>query len=131
MKDVNSAITSEPFEQTNKPNLIIWLLNSDERSTGCLFKFLCELILTFSFQRSFGICPHMTQDNQDQLRGKDLLVAYYEVDYHRNPKGSNYWRNRYVSLNSPQGCSFLSTEQWPKQNLNKISFVFSPSSTIF
>lgn len=41
----------------------------------------------------------MTDDNRDQLTGKDLLVAYYDVDYKRNPKGSNYWRNRYSSLN--------------------------------
>lgn len=38
----------------------------------------------------------MTDDNKDQLRGKDLLVAYYDVDYDKNPKGSNYWRNRLV-----------------------------------
>lgn len=40
----------------------------------------------------------MTDDNKDQLKGKDLLVAYYDVDYEKNPKGSNYWRNRYTFL---------------------------------
>lgn len=40
----------------------------------------------------------MTDDNKDQLRGKDLLVAYYDVDYDKNPKGSNYWRNRYGKI---------------------------------
>ena len=45
---------------------------------------------------SFGICPHMTEDNKDLIQGKDLLVAYYDVDYEKNAKGSNYWRNRYV-----------------------------------
>lgn len=44
------------------------------------------------------MCPHMTDDNKDQLKGKDLLVAYYDVDYEKNPKGSNYWRNRYTSV---------------------------------
>ena len=39
----------------------------------------------------------MTEDNKDQLKGKDLLVAYYDVDYEKNPKGSNYWRNRLAS----------------------------------
>lgn len=43
---------------------------------------------------SFGICPHMTEDNKELIQGKDLLVAYYDVDYEKNPKGSNYWRNR-------------------------------------
>ncbi|MBS2599938.1 hypothetical protein KFY57_27930, partial [Salmonella enterica subsp. enterica serovar Typhimurium] len=43
-------------------------------------------------------CPHMTEDNKDQLKGKDLLVAYYDVDYEKNPKGSNYWRNRVMKV---------------------------------
>ncbi|KAL4701647.1 hypothetical protein H8959_015651 [Pygathrix nigripes] len=42
----------------------------------------------------FGICPHMTEDNKDLIQGKDLLIAYYDVDYEKNAKGSNYWRNR-------------------------------------
>ncbi|MEQ2215583.1 hypothetical protein XENOCAPTIV_002940 [Xenoophorus captivus] len=46
----------------------------------------------------FGICPHLTDDNKDQLKGKDLLVAYYDVDYDKNPKGSNYWRNRVMKV---------------------------------
>ena len=40
----------------------------------------------------------MTEDNKDQLSAKDLLVAYFDVDYKRNPKGSNYWRNRWVGV---------------------------------
>lgn len=52
----------------------------------------------FPFYCSFGMCPHMNEDNKDLLRGKDLLVAYYDVDYEKNPKGSNYWRNRLISL---------------------------------
>lgn len=56
---------------------------------------------------SFGFCPHLTEDNRDQLMGKDLLVAYYDVDYERNPKGSNYWRNRLVLLQALRGRSGL------------------------
>lgn len=52
----------------------------------------------FLKENVFGICPHMTEDNKDQLRGKDLLVAYYDVDYEKNPKGSNYWRNRVMKV---------------------------------
>lgn len=53
---------------------------------------------------SFGICPHMTEDNKDLIQGKDLLVAYYDVDYEKNAKGSNYWRNRWEwwGVNQPQ-----------------------------
>lgn len=55
---------------------------------------VAQICILFSSYASFGICPHMTDDNKDQLKGKDLLVAYYDVDYEKNPKGSNYWRNR-------------------------------------
>ncbi|XP_061679111.1 protein disulfide-isomerase A3 [Syngnathoides biaculeatus] len=55
-------------------------------------------IKTFVKDNVFGMCPHMTDDNKDQLRGKDLLVAYYDVDYDKNPKGSNYWRNRVMKV---------------------------------
>lgn len=40
----------------------------------------------------------MTEENKDQLASKDLLVAYFDLDYKLNPKGSNYWRNRLVWL---------------------------------
>lgn len=52
------------------------------------------MLLIICFIGSFGICPHMTEDNKDLIQGKDLLVAYYDVDYEKNAKGSNYWRNR-------------------------------------
>uniref|UniRef100_A0A8C4QKT0 protein disulfide-isomerase n=1 Tax=Eptatretus burgeri TaxID=7764 RepID=A0A8C4QKT0_EPTBU len=46
----------------------------------------------------FGLCPHMTEDNKDRMKGKDLMVAYYDVDYEKNAKGSNYWRNRVMRV---------------------------------
>lgn len=61
-------------------------------------KFTNNKIKRFIQDNIFGICPHMTNDNKDQLRGKDLLVAYYDVDYDKNPKGSNYWRNRVMKV---------------------------------
>lgn len=27
-----------------------------------------------------------------------LVVAYYNVDYQKNPKGTNYWRNRVLKV---------------------------------
>lgn len=68
-------------------NVIEWFLfqtgiNAHYSSFLCLYN--CR----------FGICPHMTPENRDQLRKRDLLTAFYDLDYLRNPKGSNYWRNR-------------------------------------
>ncbi|KAF7657957.1 hypothetical protein LDENG_00019990 [Lucifuga dentata] len=61
-------------------------------------KFTSNKVKRFIQDNVFGICPHMTDDNKDQLKGKDLLVAYYDVDYDKNPKGSNYWRNRVMKV---------------------------------
>uniref|UniRef100_UPI00398E96A9 protein disulfide-isomerase A3-like n=1 Tax=Pristiophorus japonicus TaxID=55135 RepID=UPI00398E96A9 len=61
-------------------------------------KFTSAKIKKFVLDNIYGICPHMTEDNKDQIRGKDLLVAYYDVDYEKNPKGSNYWRNRVMKV---------------------------------
>ncbi|XP_041652276.1 protein disulfide-isomerase A3 [Cheilinus undulatus] len=60
--------------------------------------FTSNKIKKFIQDNIFGICPHMTDDNKDQLRGKDLMVAYFDVDYDKNPKGSNYWRNRVMKV---------------------------------
>ncbi len=56
------------------------------------------LVLLFSILSAFrfGLCPHLTTENRDILRGSDLLTAYYNVDYLRNLKGTNYWRNRWA-----------------------------------
>lgn len=60
------------------------LVKSDEAvSTASLRQFIRDNV--------FGLCPHLTAEN---MRGRDLLVAYYDVDYLRNIKGTNYWRNR-------------------------------------
>ncbi|KAG7457903.1 hypothetical protein MATL_G00232190 [Megalops atlanticus] len=70
-------------------------------STSALRRFIRENI--------FGMCPHLTSENRDRLKGRDLLTAYYEVDYLRNPKGSNYWRNRVMKVASQflsEGLSF-------------------------
>ncbi|XP_047461887.1 protein disulfide isomerase family A, member 8 [Mugil cephalus] len=48
----------------------------------------------------YGLCPHMTLENRDRLRVRDLLTAYYDLDYHHNIRGSNYWRNRVMKVAS-------------------------------
>ncbi|XP_071400813.1 protein disulfide-isomerase A3 [Centroberyx affinis] len=61
-------------------------------------KFTSNKVKKFIQDNIYGMCPHMTDDNKDQMKGKDLLVAYYDVDYDKNPKGSNYWRNRVMKV---------------------------------
>ncbi|XP_071109645.1 protein disulfide-isomerase A3-like [Haliotis cracherodii] len=46
---------------------------------------------------SKGLCGQRKQDNADQFK-KPLFVAYYDVDYVKNIKGTNYWRNRVMKV---------------------------------
>ncbi|XP_033830837.2 protein disulfide isomerase family A, member 8 [Periophthalmus magnuspinnatus] len=57
----------------------------------------------------FGLVPHLTVENMERLRVKDLLTVYYDLDYVHNVRGSNYWRNRVMLVASKfrgRGLSF-------------------------
>jgi len=44
-----------------------------------------------------GLCGHRTTDNAKEFK-MPLVVAYYNVDYAKNTKGTNYWRNRVLKV---------------------------------
>lgn len=68
------------------------VLFKDYLTIGSLRRFIRDHI--------YGLCPHMTVENRDRLRVRDLLTAYYDLDYHHNIRGSNYWRNRVMKVAS-------------------------------
>ncbi|XP_033749423.1 protein disulfide-isomerase A3-like [Pecten maximus] len=45
-----------------------------------------------------GLCGHRTQGNAASFSRRPLIVAYYDVDYVKNIKGTNYWRNRVMKV---------------------------------
>lgn len=52
---------------------------------------------TFIKENYHGLVGHRTQDNYNMFQAP-LLVAYYDVDYTKNAKGTNYWRNRILKV---------------------------------
>ena len=46
---------------------------------------------------SHGLVGHRTVDNAAQFK-QPLAVAYFGVDYVKNTKGTNYWRNRILKV---------------------------------
>jgi len=56
---------------------------------GALSKWIAENI--------HGLCGHRTTDNAKDFK-MPLVVAYYNVDYAKNVKGTNYWRNRVLKV---------------------------------
>jgi protein disulfide isomerase family A protein 3 len=45
-----------------------------------------------------GFAGVRTSFNQKYFNRKPLVIAYYLVDYEKNPKGTNYWRNRIMKV---------------------------------
>ncbi|KAM7152859.1 protein disulfide-isomerase A3 [Macrochelys suwanniensis] len=88
--DGEGVVLFRPQRLANKFEDSALRYTEDKITSGKIKKFIQENI--------FGICPHMTEDNKDLIQGKDLLVAYYDVDYEKNAKGSNYWRNRVMMV---------------------------------
>ncbi|XP_011202174.1 protein disulfide-isomerase A3 [Bactrocera dorsalis] len=52
---------------------------------------------TFVKENFHGLVGHRTQDTIRDFKNP-LIVAYYSVDYVKNPKGTNYWRNRVLKV---------------------------------
>ena len=46
-----------------------------------------------------GLVPHVTQDNFHLLK-RPIIMAYYTLDFKRDPKGAKYWRNRLLKVAS-------------------------------
>uniref|UniRef100_A0A8C9TJD1 Protein disulfide-isomerase n=1 Tax=Scleropages formosus TaxID=113540 RepID=A0A8C9TJD1_SCLFO len=95
---------------------------SDPISVSSLRRFIRDNI--------YGMCPHLTSENKDNLKNRDLVTAYYNVDYLRNPKGSNYWRNRILKVATQfqsRGLSFSVADRQEFQDDLEEDFGISPS----
>ena len=47
---------------------------------------------------SVGLAGIRTQGNLFQFEQKPQVIVYYNLDYVKDPKGSNYWRNRVLKV---------------------------------
>lgn len=46
---------------------------------------------------SHGLVGHRTRDQAADFKHPSI-ITYYSVDYAKNPKGTNYWRNRILKV---------------------------------
>jgi len=56
-----------------------------------------DKIKSFLQSEALGLCGVRNQGNAADF-GKPIFVAYFNIDYEKNPKGSNYWRNRVMKV---------------------------------
>ncbi|XP_073994862.1 disulfide-isomerase A3 [Rhodnius prolixus] len=76
-----------------------------------------------------GLVDHRMRDTVDEFKNP-LIVAYYKVDYERNAKGTNYWRNRIlkVAQNFAQDFTFaISSKDDFQHELNEFGYDYVPS----
>ena len=66
-----------------------------------------------------------TRDNAGEFKNP-LVVAYYTVDYNKNPKGTNYWRNRImkVAKDFPEYTFAISSKDEFQHELNEFGIDF-------
>lgn len=60
-------------------------------------KFTVGLIRNWVKEVAAGLCPIIEPGEQGEL-GFPLVITMYNVDYVRNPKGTQYWRNRVMKV---------------------------------
>uniref|UniRef100_A0A1B6EMG6 Protein disulfide-isomerase n=1 Tax=Cuerna arida TaxID=1464854 RepID=A0A1B6EMG6_9HEMI len=76
-----------------------------------------------------GLVGHRTNDNRADFK-TPLVVAYYAVDYVKNPKGTNYWRNRILKVAREFSKDFnfaVSAKDEFQHELNEYGFDYVPS----
>jgi protein disulfide isomerase family A protein 3 len=84
----NTVVLHRPKRLANK------FESSDVKYSGAADKSSVESWIRDEYH---GLVGHRTTDNTNQF-DKPLIVAYYGVDYVKNPKGTNYWRNRVLAV---------------------------------
>jgi len=70
-----------------------------------------------------GLCGVRTTDNVKDFKNP-LVVAYYGVDYVKNPKGTNYWRNRVLKVGKefPEFSYAVANKDDFQQELSEFGF---------
>lgn len=87
----------------------------------------CIIIYLINFVFfSHGMVGVRTRDNHGDFKNP-LVVSYYNVDYKKNPKGSNYWRNRIlkVAKNFPKLNFAISAKDDFQHELNEFGVDFA------
>jgi len=77
----------------------------------------------------FGLVGVRTQDNAKEFKAP-VVIAYFAVDYKKNPKGTNYWRNRILKVAEQYKDDFsfaISSKDEFQYEMNEYGIDFVPS----
>lgn len=84
---------------------------------------------TFIRENYHGLVGLRTRENGQDFK-QPLVIAYYGVDYVKNPKGTNYWRNRVLKVAKQFVGQFtfaISAKDDFQHELNEFGYDYVPS----
>ncbi|KAI5692766.1 hypothetical protein M8J76_002994 [Diaphorina citri] len=84
---------------------------------------------TFIKENYHGLVGHRQRENTQDFK-QPLVIAYYAVDYVKNAKGTNYWRNRILKVAKGFADKFtfaISAKDDFQHELNEFGFDYVPS----
>lgn len=84
-------------------------------------------LITFVKEKYHGLVGHRTRDNAAEFK-PPFIIAYYAVDYVKNPKGTNYWRNRILKTVQPYTNNYrfaISSKDEFQHELNEYGLDFT------
>lgn len=73
------------------------ILHNKFEADSVQFEGKVDVIEEFIIENTHGLVGIRTRDSLTDFK-EPLVVAYYAVDYVKNPKGTNYWRNRILKV---------------------------------
>lgn len=86
-------------------------------------------IESFINKQYYGLVGVRTQDNAKEFK-PPVVIAYFAVDYKKNPKGTNYWRNRILKVAEQYKDDFsfaISSKDEFQYEMNEYGIDFTPS----
>lgn len=69
--------------------------------TTVFFRPVQDAITSWIKENYHGLVGHRTLDNAQDFK-EPLVIAFFDVDYVKNVKGTNYWRNRIMKVAKAQ-----------------------------
>jgi len=96
----HSSLKEVLDKQGLKNNVVLFRpphLHNKFEDNFVVFKGSNDKLNTFITENYHGIAGHRRTDNKNDFNNP-LIVAYYGVDYVKNVKGTNYWRNRVLKI---------------------------------
>lgn len=84
-------------------------------------------LITFVKDNYHGLVGHRTRDNAAEFK-PPFVIAYYAIDYVKNPKGTNYWRNRILKVVKPYSGSYkfaISSKDDFQHELNEYGYDYT------